>query len=880
MADAYTRWAKQWELFHEASEAPDPEAWLRDHCEDEALRRRVLDLLAASNAADAQFLPTDGARIRESLEAARELMTGDRVGPYELLEVLGEGGMGRVFLAGQHEPLDRRVALKVIRRGFESEELLARFEAERQILARLTHPHVAGVLDAGLSSDGRPYFVMEAVEGLPIDTYCDENGLAQDERIRLMITVCEAVQHAHHKGIIHRDLKPSNVLVADIDGRPVPKVIDFGIAKLLTGTPATSSRAPDDAPWRSAVETRFGQLLGTPEFMSPEQVSDAGAADIDSRTDVFALGLMLSYLLTGGPPAAFPEPPSASSKGSPVVPELSWIIERATSISRDERYASCSELAADLTRFLTRQPVLAGPGTFAYRFGKLVQRHRLATSILASSIAILLLLTLVLALQTVRLNRALQEASAEVARRGTVTDFLVDLFRVSDPELAPSMPRSAREILDVGAERVLQDLDDPEVYLPLAQALGDIYGNLGEYERQVEMYGAALESQLEGGDAQHGGEGSLQIADTLHRLGQAETKAGRWDEAEGHLQAALERRREELGDEHLDTLETLQLVGNLYFRQGRNAESEQILRAVLKIHESAGRGDDLKVTAVLHSLGNLMYTTEHFDVAMQLYERERAIVSSVLPADDLRVTATLNGLARVHERLRENETAVSLYRQIIETRGEKLGDDHPEIALYRANLALALTRQQRFSEALEVSGRAVVGLEQSLGTMHPDTLQVSSNHAVILAFNDQSEASIELLREIQARMETTLDMESIQLRSNLASQARRLSLMGRWQEALEPLERLMQFYQSQGDQDTAAHMRQGALYGQCLSKTGRLEDGERWMERALAFHLETFGPADRRTLETWQWLQEHFDRTGNGASAAAWSSRLETPGES
>ncbi|MEL7060311.1 MAG: tetratricopeptide repeat protein [Acidobacteriota bacterium] len=854
------RWERQWQLFHDASEADDPEAWLAAHCDDPALVHRVLELLEASEAADTSFLPTDGVGVRRENEPTRELTPGDRVGPYELLELLGEGGMGRVFLAQQREPLERRVALKVIRPGFETAELLARFDAERRILVRLAHPHVAGVLDAGVVPDGRPFFVMEAVDGLPIDVYCRRRGLEVEDRLELMITVCEAVQHAHHKGVIHRDLKPSNVLVGEIDGRPTPKVIDFGIAKLLSEAPPPDAPADGGSVADGALVTAVGRVLGTPTFMSPEQVSETGAGDVDSRTDVYALGVLLSYLERGGPPASAAAGPRT---------DLDWIIAKATTASRDGRYATCSELAADLRRHLERRPVLAAPFSWRDRLGKLARRHRLAASILAASLAILCLLIVGLTFQTLRLRAALDEASAESARRGQVTEFLVDLFQGSDPEIASSPDRSAREVLDEGAERILADLDDPSLSLPLTLALGEIYGNLGEFERQVEMLETALSSQ-ERTDAE-----PTAIGDTLDRLGAARSKAGDWPGAEHDLLAALEHRRRELGEDHLDTLATRRALGSLYFRLGRYEESRLILEDVLARHTAAGRGGQLEVGRAHHSLGNLMYETENYDTAREHYLQGHTIFASALPADDRRVAGALNGLARIHERFRENAEAESLYRQVLSVRSKKLGPDHPEIAAYRTNLAMVLLRLNRFTEARELSAVALETFEAALGSDHPNTFHVATNHGLILFLDGRPLEALAILRRVQLGMEAMVDLGNGVLRSNLGSQGRILVETEQWQEAIEPLERLMAYYESAPGISEAARMRDAELYGEALLYTGRRAEGERWLERALEHHLEAYGAADERTLAAWERLEAYLRQRGDTAALETWLGRLE-----
>ena len=368
-------------------------------------------------------------RARVALDAPPE-----RIGRYRILERLGTGGMGDVFVAEQTDPIKRRVAVKVIKAGMDTRSVVARFEAERQALAMMDHPNIAKVFDAGTTDAGRPYFVMELVRGVPITTFCDANKLTTRQRVVLMVPVCQAVQHAHQKGIIHRDIKPHNVLVTLHDGKPVPKVIDFGIAK-ATG-PALTDKT---------VYTEFRQMIGTPAYMSPEQAEMSGL-DIDTRSDIYSLGVLAYELLTGRPPfeadrlakAALvemhriireEEPPRPSLRlstlGGPalttiaghrsteparlsklVAGELDWIVMRAMEKDRRRRYDTASDLAADLTRHLTGEPVVAAPPGWAYRTRKLARKHRRLVASTATLVGMLMIALFGIGLGLVQSNRA------------------------------------------------------------------------------------------------------------------------------------------------------------------------------------------------------------------------------------------------------------------------------------------------------------------------------------------------------------------------------------------------------------------------------------------------------------------------------------------
>src|SRR5262245_40486561 len=395
------------EIFEQALDlesAEERQRLLAQACgDDAALLARVQALLRASEE-ESCFLPDEPAQSPTVLASAVTEKHGDRIGSYKLLQQIGEGGCGVVYMAEQEEPVRRRVALKVIKLGMDTKQVIARFEAERQALALMDHANIARVLDAGATETGRPYFVMELVRGIRITEFCDENKLSTEERLRLFIEVCHAIQHAHQKGVIHRDIKPSNILVTVNDGVPVPKVIDFGIAK------ATAGRLTD-----LTLFTAFEQFIGTPAYMSPEQAV-LTSLDVDTRSDIYSLGVLLYKLLTGGPPfdqkellasgldgmrrtIREVEPPRPSTRLSTMAAEaltmtaqhrhteppkllhlvrgdLDWIVMKCLEKDRARRYETANALAADLRRHLDCEPVIARPPSRVYEFQKTVRRHK------------------------------------------------------------------------------------------------------------------------------------------------------------------------------------------------------------------------------------------------------------------------------------------------------------------------------------------------------------------------------------------------------------------------------------------------------------------------------------------------------------------------
>ena len=469
------------------------EAFLAQACGDNAeLHLEVQRLLVDAARADSFFGDTDGATLgAEEFKASYAEKEGDIVGPYKLRQQIGEGGFGSVWMAEQSVPISRMVALKVIKAGMDTKQVLARFEAERQALAMMDHPHIAKVLDAGATATGRPWFAMELVKGIPITEYCDEAGLGTKDRLALFRDVCAAINHAHQKGIIHRDIKPSNVMVTLHGDKPVVKVIDFGIAK------ATQGKLTD-----RTLFTRFEQFIGTPVYMSPEQASLSGL-DIDTRSDIYALGVLLYEMLVGKPPfdakslisAGYEEmrriirevePVKPSSRlvtllgeertllakarhideaklNKLVEPDLDWIVMKAIEKDRTRRYETANAFAQDILRFLADEPVTATPPSAGYKFRKFARRNKAALRVAAAIVAVLVAATAVSTWQAVRATAAerktaetLEQVAAERDAKEQARKDAEDAEKLAKDEAARATDaekKTADTLKQVAAER-------------------------------------------------------------------------------------------------------------------------------------------------------------------------------------------------------------------------------------------------------------------------------------------------------------------------------------------------------------------------------------------------------------------------------------------
>jgi non-specific serine/threonine protein kinase/serine/threonine-protein kinase len=706
----------------------------------------------------------------KTLTAAATQSSAASVGPYRLIQLLGEGGMGEVWRAEQTEPFHRTVALKLIKAGMDTKAVVARFDSERQALALMEHPNIAKVFDAGATPAGRPYFVMEYVPGLAITEYCDQHRLTIQQRLELFMQVCEGVQHAHQKAIIHRDLKPSNVLVEEVDKKPVPKIIDFGLAKAI-GQRLTEI----------TMFTEVGGVVGTPDYMSPEQ-ADRNERNIDTRTDVYSLGVILYELLVGALPFGSQELREAgmeamlqkirqqeplrpstkirslreSSKDSAVKRreeplslerhlrgELDWITMKALDKDRTRRYGSPSELAADIQRHLHHQPVLAGPPSATYRASKFIRRHRFGVGVATAAVALLIAFATTMALQSRRIARERDRANREAETSKRVSEFMTGMFKVSDPSQTRGNTVTAREILDKASKDIRTGLSkDPEVQAQMMHVMGGVYDNLGLYPQAQSLFTDAV-------NIRRGvlGPENPQTLQSMSRLSGALREQGNYPEAEKLQREALEVQGRVLGPEHPDTLASVsQLAAILYF-EGRYSEAEKLGQQSLEGKRrilGPEHPDTLWSTVILASI---FFDEGRLADAEKLYHDALEVRRRVLGPDHPDTLSLMDGYATTLAEEHRNDQAEKLLRETLDIRHRVLGPDHRDTLMSMNNLANMLFLEGRYDDAEKLAREALAIQRRVLGPDHPDTAMSTYNLGGIALHKGKPDEALSLLRD-------------------------------------------------------------------------------------------------------------------------------------
>jgi serine/threonine protein kinase/tetratricopeptide (TPR) repeat protein len=734
-------------------------------------------------------------------------------GRYRLISQLGQGGMGTVWLAEQSEPVRRQVAIKLIKPGIDLSAVLARFEAERQALALMDHANIAKVYDAGTTADGRPFFAMELVSGTPLNKYCDDHQLTIRQRIKLFVAICNAVQHAHQKGIIHRDLKPDNVLVAQADGKPVPKIIDFGVAKAI-GPRLTNE----------TLQTEFGAVIGTLEYMAPEQVATKDH-DIDTRSDIYSLGVMLYELLTGSLPFSRRDSPGLTMlelirmlrEVEPAKPstklatsadlanvaakrrndgvklrkalsgDLDWIVMKCLEKDRTRRYETANGLASDLRRYLADEPVTAGPPSKVYRLRKFVRRNKQAV------VAVFLLLVALIAGITgttwgmVQAREALIESQRQTNIARAVNEFFQDdIIRQADT--SEQAERGFEEDPNITVKKALERAEaridqrfknEPLVEAAIRLAIGEAYGGIGEAQRGVPLLEKARDTRLDLLGPNHTDVRRVEIA-----LASAYQKSGRLRDAIDLFDKTLKRCQPRLGPNHPDTLQ------------------------------------------LLNNLGLACSEAKEYKRAIDLLELARERQMAAYGPDNEDTLNTINNLALAYYDDHRNKEAIPMFERVYDVWKVKHGPDAPKTRILRNNLLLAYQADGKIDEVIKLFEKLRDEYVAARGPDHPDTLNVINNLALAIQASGRKEEAIKMFQHAHDRLAATQSPELPLARSVTANLAIALREAGEYEQAFPVWRELLAVQTRILPLDHTDRATSQASIGFCLLKLGRASEAE------------------------------------------------------
>ena len=805
------------------------------------------------------------------------------IGRYQLLEKLGEGGMGQVWLAEQTAPVRRQVALKLIKPGMYDDSVLQRFQAERQSLAVMDHPSIAKVFDAGTTPEGQPYFVMEYVPGLPITDYCDQQNLKICDRLELFIKVCEAVQHAHQKAIIHRDLKPANILVVEVDGKPTPRIIDFGLAKAVAAPAAGED-----------LVTKFGGFVGTPGYMSPEQ-ADPSIEDVDTRTDVYSLGVVLYELLCGSLPfdtkkwqnqpvyevlrqLREQDPPRPSTKVETqkesstaaaamrgtqpkqltglLHGDLDWITMKTLEKDRTRRYGTPSELAAELTRYLNNEPVLARPASTSYRLRKYVRRHRIGVAAAAGVIALLIAFAAVQAVQVRRVTR-------ERDRADRMSDFMTGMFKVSDPSEARGNSITAREILDKASKDIDTGLaKDPELQARLMYTMGNVYLSLGLDTRAQSLLERAIAIQRRSLGPEH--RETLQSATSL---GKALRYRGHYPEAESLNRQTLEIQRRVLGLRDPDTLGSISSLANTLFSEGRYPEAEKLQRDTLEIRRRLFGPQHPDTLSSMHELGLTLAEEGHYAEAEKLDRETLDIYRRVFGPEHPSTLGAVNSLGNLMLYEAKFPEAEKLYRETLEIRRRIQGPEHPDTLTAMGNLATVLSEEGHYPEAEKLQRETLDIDTRVLGPEHPQTLLAMANLSFTLGNENRFADAEKLQRAVIETGRRVLGPEHSEVLQAMNGLSGNLQREGRYKEA-EKLEReTLDTERRALGPEKPQTLESMFNLGGTLQSEGHYAEAEKLQRETLDIVSRAFGPTHPNTLSVMTDLGETLEKEGHYVEA-------------
>jgi len=799
------------QLFSKAAEyhtRAEQTAYLDVACEgDVALRAQLEELLQAHREAGSFLREPSGTEAATVDQPSASERLGGMIGPYKLLQQIGEGGMGTVFMAEQARPVQRMVALKVIKAGLDSHQVVARFEAERQALAMMDHFNIARVLDAGTTDGGRPYFVMELVRGLPITKYCDDHHLTPRERLELFVPVCQAIQHAHQKGVIHRDIKPSNVMVTLYDGRPVPKVIDFGVAKAM-----------EQKLTQRTLFTQYGAMVGTLEYMSPEQ-AETSALGVDTRSDIFSLGVLLYELLTGTTPltrkrlkeAAYgeilrmireEEPPRPSTRlldsGEALASisanrhmepakltnlmrgELDWIVMKTLEKDCNRRYETANGFAADVQRYLNDEPVHACPPSKGYRLRKFVRRNRVALATAALLIAMLILGTVVSTWQAFRAIHAERDAiagwseefhqrqqveqqrnralEAEKVAKASESEARSVLEFFQEKVLAAARPEGVKGGLGIDASiRAAVDAAEPQIGpafqdRPLVEAsirsvMGESYRYLSEPALAIRQHERSRHLRLVQLGPDH-----PDTLTSMANLALVYKDAGKLDLAVPLYELTLEKRKAILRLDHQDTLTSMNNLAMAYKVFGKLELALPLFERTLEKRKGTLGIDHEDTLLSMNNLANAYRDVDKLDLAVPLFKRTLEMRKEKLGPDHADTLTSMNDLATAYQLAHKFDQALALFKESLEKKKAKLGPNHASTLTGMNNLAYAYYVAGKLDQALPLWEKTLELQKAKFGPDHPNTLTFANNLANVYRAVGKLDQSQSLLQETLERV--------------------------------------------------------------------------------------------------------------------------------
>lgn len=889
------RWQALQAIFHQALERPAAQRreYVQAQTQDPELRQQILDLLDAESAADPLVDPS------ALLTPVEPNLTGSAIGNYQIVEQIGSGGMGNVYLGERADgSFTKNVAIKIVKKGMDSAAVVERFAQERQILATLNHPHIAGVLDGGITDDGRPYFVMEFVDGIPITEYCDQNKLSISERLQLFRQVCEAVHYAHQNLIVHRDIKPNNILV---NAKGELKLLDFGIAKLLESD-------------IDALQTQTGAILATPAYAAPEQLT---GSPITTVTDVYALGVLLYELLAGRrpfevkrtpleyqalvlsgepmrPSTAITQLPQPEDKTTTLDPatlaetrsvqsrqlrallrgDLDTICLTALMREPEMRYSSVSALADDVSLHLRGLPIHARPANLLYRARKFYNRHRVG--VFASLCASIGFIGLV-GYSTAQIAQERDIALTEKARTEEVVQFVTGLFRAADPAQAKGENVTAREILAAGVEQVEFEMQDrPEIQATMQRVLGKVYYELGASDTADKLLNQALQTQLQSSQVD-----TLETANTYLALGMHQQTIGEFEDAEESFDQAMSIRLAQLPQDHYDVLEVIsaeafleESLGN--FPQAR-ALHEQALAMARRL---ASEPSDPIIALQMAKLASVLRLQDKLEEAEQMLREALAMQDQIYGGAHPTSDETRRQLAELLTDLRQYEEAETQFKTLIDSRTKTLGPDHYETGSAWNSYGHLLSNTGDTAGAIDAYNNMLRITRLAYGDTHPSLAAGYNNIALMARKLDDFDAAVDyFLLSIAMQDAVGLEADHPNRAYPVAGLGRVLLVQRRFEEAHARFQQAFTLRQGHFEDNHVLQLELFSDLGATSTELGQYDNAEASLLKAFQGFKTAWGEDDPRTQLTAARLVRLYGLIGKPDKAQAYISIASTQEE-